>query len=370
MPSLADPRRFSARKLEHPLTALIADAVSADGTHRDALLGALRKSLTAELTRGSEKAIREALATQPDARHFRVLWDQLVQAVESSAEDASEIVLRSVSFPLVLVAASAQRQMIRGTLSDVSALQDLLMRCGALGALRSFGFSNALCAFESLAALGPHAIFCSSRELSAERLNGQLPPAEIPVEPGREQAHLRFIVGAGITASHQPFVAETGANIGAWGMQCSKLLGKQLAIAGVQLLVLPRRPAGLLRAPYAGREAQLDVALNLFVSNTVRRFRMAAGDPAAILSTHDDAELRLTLSSPFAPDLGEGFRWPLTHWDNLDELQKHIGRLLSDVRIGDVRILPEVLPALRASGAAWYPRVDEWDQLSGARLRH
>lgn len=370
MPSLADPRRFSARKLEHPLTALVADAVSADGAQRDALLAALRATLTAELTRGNEEVIREALATQPDARHFRALWDQLVQAVELTAGEVADIVVRSVAFPVVLVAASAQRRAIPGTLSDVLALQDLLVRRGALGALRSFGFSNALCTFESLAALGPHAIFRSSLELSAERLNAQLPPAEIPVQPGREQAHLRFIVGAGLTAIHQPCIAETAANIGAWGMQCSQLLGKQLAVPGVQLLVLPRRPAGLLRAPHAGREAQLDVALNLFVSNTVRRFRMAAGDPTAILSTHDNAELRLTLSSTFAADLVEGFRRPLTEWDNLAELQQHIGRLLSDVRIGDVRILPEVLPALRASGGTWYPRVDEWDQLNGGRLRH
>jgi hypothetical protein len=230
--------------------------------------------------------------------------------------------------------------------------------------------SNALCAFESLVALGPQTIFRAARDLNAERLDARLPPAEIALTPGREQAHLRFIIGAGITPAYLPSVAETAANIGAWGMECSRLLGKQLAVPGVQLLVLPRRPKGLLGAPQAGREAQLDVALNLFVSNTVRRFRMAAGDPVAILSTHDDAELRLTLSSPFAPDLVEGFRWPLTSLDALHEMQQRFGQLLRDVRIGDVRIVPEVLPALRASGGYWHPRVDEWDEINAGQARH
>ena len=97
---------------------------------------------------------------------------------------------------------------------------------------------------------------------------------------------------------------------------------------------------------------------------------MAAGDPVAILSTHDDGELRLTLSSPFAENLVEGFRWPLAALDDLNDLQGKILQLLNDVRVNDVRILPEVLPATRASGGHWHPRVDEWESLVAGAARH
>jgi hypothetical protein len=129
-------------------------------------------------------------------------------------------------------------------------------------------------------------------------------------------------------------------------------------------------PQGLLRAPHAGRCAQLEVALHLFVSNTVRRIRMTAGEPVAILSTHDDGELRLTLSSVFAEDLVEGFGWPLAPLDDLHAIEQAIIALLREVRIEDVRLLPSMMPAQRACGGEWYPRANEWDTLVAAAARH
>lgn len=370
MDRLVDPRCFRAPGTTDPVFELVARAIAADEQDRGAILPQLRQTIAAQLDRGSDAEIRSALEQMPDAHHYRVLWDALAHVVESPPVESRSAIARVFALPVILIAAHSQPCMISGSLPDIGIVQSLFERSGVLGPVRNFGLSNALCSLAALESLSALEIFRAGRNLDAAAIEAQLPPAEISVSPGREQSHLRFIIGAGISAANAPGVAETSANIGAWGMELSKLLGRQLTNPGLQLLVVPRPPRGLLNAAHAGRCAQLDVALNLFVSNTVRRFRTSAGDPSAILSTHDDFDLRLTLSSPYAEDLVDGFRWPLTARDDLDDLQRMILQLLSDVRVTDVRVFPGVLPATRASGGNWHPRVDEWNGLVAGGAHH
>jgi hypothetical protein len=142
------------------------------------------------------------------------------------------------------------------------------------------------------------------------------------------------------------------------------MLQSQLAVAEVQLAALPRPPEDLVHAPHAGRHAQLATALHLFASNALRRFRLAVGDPVAIVSAHEGGEIRLTLSSPFADDLVEGFCWPLAPHDSLELVQGTILELCADTRLTDVRVLERLLPAKRGNAAPWYPRHDEWEGLA------
>jgi hypothetical protein len=369
MDRLADPRRFNAGTSSDLLAQAVAAVVAANDLQRGARRVALREQLLAKLTQGDEAGIRQALGAMPDARHYQILFDALAQVIESPTTDSQPVLIRIFALPLVLVAAAAKTQKIVGSLPDAGAVQHLFASAGVLGPTRNFGLSAALCSFDALDALTPTEIFRAAQNPDSAAIESRLPPAEVAIAPGREQAHLRFIVGAGISPADAPAFSETAANIGAWGMELSKLLGKQLTAPGLQLLVLPRSPKGLMRAPHAGRSAQFDVALNLFISNTVRRFRMLAGDPVATLSTHDDGELRLTLSSVFAQDLVEGFRWPLAALDDLEDLQRQVLQLLAEVRVDDTRVFPAILPAKRSDGANWHPRVDEWESLRVAATR-
>jgi len=294
----------------------------------------------------------------------------LARAAEPRAAEPGAIVARAFAIPLVIIAAATARAEIPGELPDVAALQVVLERRHALGPTRNFGLSNAMCGLQALEALDPARVLVALRDFQPQSLHAALPPAALTVVPGREQVELRFLVGAVIAAAEAPGFVETAANVGAWGRDFAQALARQIAGPGLQLLVLPRPPRDLLSAAYAGRRAQLEVALDLFVSNTVRRFRAAVGDPMAIVSTHAGAELRVTLSSPFAEDLTEGFRWPLSPQDDLGQIEAHILSLLGDVRLNDVRIAPDVLPSMRPNGALLFPRSDEWSGLSEGRARH
>lgn len=368
MPVLSDPRTFGVERRDDPLVRLAA-AVAAGGSERPQAERRLRAAVRERLEQEAEAEIHAALAAVSNAACYRALWDALVAVVEAPGPDGGDITAQAFALPLVLVAASTQRVVLPAVLDGIEELVALFERQHALGQTRNFGLSNALAelaAFERLPALQAYE---AARSLDTRQIRGAFPPAPVVVETGREQAHLRFLVGAGIAPSHAPDFTETAANIGAWGGACSRWLGARLTTPGSQLLVLPRPPCALLRAGHVGRTAQLDVALHLFVSAAVRRFRQTVGDPVAILSVHDDWELRVSLSSPFADDLIEGYRWPLHPLDDLDQIARQIAALLEQVRIGDVRTVRGILPALRAGGAIFHPCMSEWPDLAARTLQ-
>ncbi|MGH8617343.1 MAG: hypothetical protein ACREUW_06590 [Burkholderiales bacterium] len=320
--------------------------------------GALAASVAAACARNDAAPLAAALADASSAAAYRRIWGiaaSVAEQVEASADSA--VVTRYFAMPLVLVAGSRGPASLDGVLQEVAAVQVLLEAKGAVGPTRNFGLSNALVAPEALAAVSPLAVY---RAIRGAAPLPEFAPAPIVLAPRGEVAYLRFLVGAGIAPAHAPSFVETAANIGAWGMPLAQLLGKQLAQPGVELLVLPRPPVPLLAAVHAGQAVQLEAAFNLFVSNELRRFRLAVGDPAVIVSAHQvgtgGAELRITLSTPFDESLTAGFRWPLDPRDDLPGIVAAIESLFAQCRIDGIEAVPQVLPDLTAQGVPWFPR--------------
>lgn len=363
MTNLPDPRHYGRGAAPDDLVALAVSAAATDALARPALLVQLRQMIEARLQDGADVVLDAALRSMPDASSYRLLHEAIARTIDTPEVHGGGVIARPFALPVVIVAAGTRPARIPGELADAAALQALFARCNALGPTRNFGISNALCDLEALEGLSPLAIYRSVRDLTAGEIGSALPPAAVDVKMGQEQTHLRFVVGVGVTAADAPGFAETAANIGTWGRDCSQLLAEQLRTPGVQVLVLPRPPKDLLSAPHAGRCAQLEAALNLFASNAVRKLRMAVGDPVAIVSAHDNAQIRVTLGSPFAQDLVEGFPWPMHPLDDLASIERTLRELFADMRVSDVRTVPSVLPAERVSGVPLYPRVDEWDAL-------
>jgi hypothetical protein len=179
-------------------------------------------------------------------------------------------------------------------------------------------------------------------------------PAPIGVLRGVEEVHVRFLLGAAVAPSHLPGIAETGSNVAAWGTPSLRAMAAQLAMTGVQLLPMPRPPAGIYSAAYAGRRAGLEAAFNLFMSNSVRRIRMAVGDPSVTLSAHEGGEIRMALWTPFDDAMVEGFSWPLHPADDLDEIEEIITGMIVDCRLPEPAVHPTVLPDRTATGAVLF----------------
>lgn len=340
--TLPDPRE-TVTTANNPLLHAAAQADDA----------VLRTVLQQALEAGDDAGIRAALAVQPPARAQRVAR-LLAAALDAQGEG---IGLRFFAIPLVIVAGARKPCTVQGALPEVHVLRGLLEQHGAVGVTRNFGLGNALVSAEALDALSPSALWRAAADPSQRPPLDALQPEPIKVAGSREQVHLRFITGAGITPQHLPSFLESASNIGTWGMALTKELARQLAQSGLEILPMPRPPQSLLTAAHAGRRAQLEAALSLFLGNTLRRFRMAVGDPEAVLSAHrldnGAGELRLSLSTPFDESLFEGFAWPLQPQDDVAEVTKLLLDTLNECRVPSVTVLPQLLPERLQNGSVF-----------------
>jgi len=344
---LPDPRTYGNG--DHLLARLAAAACDAAG--RSALAAAIREALA----RGDSAALQAARAAVPDAASSAALAAAIAESVDAPAAEPGSVALRFFAIPLVLVVGARGPGQVAGVLPDAGEIARLLEEQGVLGPTRNFGLSNALVDADALERLDPVTV----RGWATAGAPRDWDPVPVAVAARGEEVHLRFLVGAGLTAAGAPAFIETGANIAAWGMSITRALAAQLRAPGLDVLPLPRPPARLLSAAAAGRQAQLAAAFDLFVSNALRRFRMAVGDPVAVVSAHETGEIRVTFSSPLDESLHDGFRWPLYPADDITAVTEGIAALLAECRIGDVRAVGRVLPDLSPAGAPWFPRSAE-----------
>jgi len=351
--NVPDPRRYGAGLPSHPFNVLATEG--------------LKRAVEIALRERRDGEIDAALRAAPARDAYLHLWEALCDVVHARDPDPAAVSMRVFALPLVIVTGSPRPAVLSGTVPDIGAIAALFEQHGALGSMKNFGFSNALCAIEALEAAKPADVHAWTH---APGMNRELAPIPIEITGPGEQVHLRFLVGAGIVGAAEPSFVETASNIGAWGIAVTRALAAQLAQPGVEMLPLPRPPLDLLRAAHAGRCAQLETAFNLFVSNALRRFRRAVGDPAVTISAHDDAELRVGFSSPFDDALREGFRWPLHALDDIGRITAVMTGLLAECRLPAASCIEQVLPALDARGQAWFPDATGSGLLPLAPSRH
>lgn len=347
--TLPDPRRWRTLAADAPLLTLAEASLAGDVAAR----AALRLELDALLDKGADGEVQKLLRDAPSAVCYRHLQQMLAKLV-TKPERGETVIARLFAMPLVIVAGAKKALTVPDALPDVAAVSALLEQHGVLGAGRNFGLGNVLCSLETLNCLPPSLLRQWAAQLRTGAAPLELAGSAIAVTPGREQVELRFVVGATVGPAHVPSVIEAAAEVGAWGMPLTRLLAQQLAQPGLEILPLPRAPVALYLACDAGRAAQIELAFSLFLSNAVRQFRMAVGDPAVVLSAHDNgegsAEVRVSLSSAFDEALLEGFRWPLYPGDEISEILNKINELLLACRLTDVQAVAAVAGDLTAHG--------------------
>jgi hypothetical protein len=353
---LPDPRRYPQHRV--PLTRALRDRSAppqagrgsggqplAERAAAGASLGELTKAFHALAAETRDGEIHAVLAAAPSAAAYGRLWRALCQALEKPAGD--EVGTRVFAMPWVIVCAGSAPGTIPCVLRDAAALTGVFEQHGVLGPSRSVGWGHALCALHVLETIAPSELL---RGWESPMLR-EAAPAPIAVVRGLEEVHLRFLLGAAVSPAHAPDVAATGANIGAWGTPALKAMSAQLATPGVQVLPMPRPPAGVYTAATLGRRAAIEAAFNLFMSNALRRFRLSVGDPSVTLSAHESGEVRVTLWTPLDDARTEGFRWPLHPADDLEEIVRTIADMVAECRLPEAHVAPTVLSDRGPTGA-------------------
>lgn len=351
---LSDPRSWPPASPDAPWPALRAALDAPTRDEAEAHDASVRAWLRARFDAGEGDALAHAFAQAASfasARHLQRL------AAEVERTCASADGLRAVLFamPIVVVAALDEGRApvtLSGVLGETEPIADRLRGARAFGGAETFALARALVGTHALEWQALPGLLSRSRlaerdEASEDRpLALDVAPSPIRIDVQEERVHLRFIVGAILAPPRADPLA--GATLGREGVPLARAIGDALKAPGVSLLALPRPPQPLSLAAVTGRAAQREVAAQLFVSNAIRTLRRAYGEPTAIISAHRAAdapgggELRLSLSSPFAPKAAQGFRCPLEPGERVQDVAAMLDGLLRDCQVTDVRVQPGI----------------------------
>ena len=270
---------------------------------------------------------------------------------DATAPAKADFALTVFALPIVIVGGiegAAEDITHPGILGEPELLAAILREHRALGGNETFALADALVSADALDVPRLPEIFALQRlpeSRTAEFSPRILPPSPLGFPAGREVVHLRLLVGSALAPQGVDLLAQT--EVGKWGMPFTKELSRQLAASQTSVLALalaPQRPLPALRGPR--REARGRRAL--FASNAIRKLRASVGETTAVISAHraPDApgggELRLSLSSPFAPRDAEGFRCPLHPLDRVGDVASMLGKLMADCRVTDLRVVSGV----------------------------
>jgi hypothetical protein len=358
--AIPDPRTFPQPDANGPdaarLYALAEGSLAATtGQAAAAAEAAIAGALRAFLDAGDGPGLAAVFGGCPSVAVHRHLWRVLARMVDALTGTADGGVAVTVfALPVVVVAAIDGADpdaalTLPCVLDAPAALADILREHRALGGNRNLGLANVLTGVDAIDLPRLPALL-SWRGMSAADADASRALAPLPIVlAGRgEGVHLRFLVGSAVAAAGMDLLRD-GA-VGAWGSPLARMLGRQLAVPGASVLALPRAPQSLLSAVHQGLAAQREVGAQLFASNAIRAFRATVGEPTAVISAHraPDApgggELRLSLSSTFAPRDAEGFRCPLYPLDQPGDVAAMLVDLVRDCRVAEVRVLAGVHP--------------------------
>jgi hypothetical protein len=335
---LPDPRRYPASSPAAPAARSAAAPPAASQQAGAALVAAYRDALG----RNATDEIDRSLAAAVCAAQLRRCWDALDAALAPPADAA--VALRLFALPLLLVTGGAAGSQVAGAVPDMGRVRQVLEGAGALGPVRNFGIGNALCAVEALQALPLARLYALQRDPGAGGAEAlALPPAEVRTGSDEEEVHLRFLVGAAVSAADAPSFVETGAAISTWGLALARELAEQLRVERLTLLPIPRPPATLLAAQRVGVIAREELALQAFVSRTLRRFRSEVGEPDVTLAALASGTLGLRFASPFVESRAAVHRRTLHPTETVVEAAAGLIGLLRECGIARVATLPEVV---------------------------
>jgi len=339
-PLLPDPRQYPAsmpsNMLLHDVEATL-NAASADD--RQMWLSNVKASVSDYLERDEVLPLSVALAMVPSQAAYKQLWQALCEVVDGEGSVETLFAL-----PIVLVVGAKSPTTLPGGLPEASGLLDLLVEHKVVLDPARVNLLPKLLHPDSVSGLSSGTLYRLNREgnvLQAPEIEA-LP--EAPLSVSGEGVFLRYLIGSVLHVPGEPAPMLLGGAVGGWGMPAMQWLGEAFKTEGVTLFPIARPPQPWLPALVSGGRARLEVAMQVFASNRLRKLRELSLNPVAIASSHQGGELRFTLSAAGDERNWEGFVWPLSALDSVPLIARQFAELMADCRVDDVRFVPSVQP--------------------------
>ena len=334
---ISDPRQYTTAYPESNI--IISQALDIVAGKID--INELGATLARFLKNENDAIINVALNLAPSAAVSSIIWQALNQAINTDDDvdnnqtlqstSLSDITAQIFAIPLVLVAGSKTKVKIGGQLDTDRLNQFFNTKQIFYRDVDSF-ISGKLVDPKTIAQIKPSQYYYWLRNLRNANLWLPISIDGTPIEVQNEGVFLRFLIGVTIGAKiavNQEFFRQSS-------MELMQLIGEELKNEHVTLFPIPFAPVNLSEAFTIGDNYRKEIAIQVAISNIVRKIREQGLEPTAQISTDNEA-IKLLVTNKQKPELSETSLWHLNRFDNLNMVITTITNLLHDMNIQIVK---------------------------------
>lgn len=345
--SLPDPRNYPPVNVRNPLIRQIMSLLTEHDVQAvDAKRTELRSQISDLLLTGDHGALNAALLQAPALEAWQTLWQFLREVVEAAPAHTGPYATL-FAIPVIIVAGSSKGASLSGEINNTDSILQVLRQHGVIAADALVSIAPGLLSAETLSTISPAQLQQWKETLAESLKSNLLNPFGLettPVFVKEESAWLRYIVGAAIQTEEAAPAIRLGGVVNTWGTALAQVLSDALKTGDATVLAIPRAPQSWLAAQETGRTLLQETRLQLLASSAIRAIRSKARTPIAVIAAHDNDEIRITLCSQEDPERWQGFVWPLTAGDRVEQISNFAQTLFQDCQVADIRVIEQIQP--------------------------
>lgn len=280
-----------------------------------------QQTLANVLRQENDALINVALNLSPSLAVSQTIWNTLNLAINTQDVTLAQI----FAIPLVLVLGSKTKTKIKSVLPTAE-LNNFLHDAEIFGANSDAFVSGKLIEPATIAVIKPSQLYYWVRNSQQAQLWLPIDVEPQDLEVLNEGVFLRFLVGVSInsTVNNDKFKQHA--------MQLMHLIQENLQTDGVTMFAIPFAPVSLSEASAIGNEKRTEIALQVALSNIVKKIRIVGAAPLAKLESTVDA-IQITLYCDERPDLREISLWNLSRFADFNAVMATIMELLQDMQV-------------------------------------
>ena len=338
---LPDPRLMPRVAPKNELIrAVMSLLTEPDGAEAERKRGELRRLTAEKLEFDDNQSLSVALQLAPDQTAFRTLWHSLVDTLASPSTARHAVVF---AVPVVLAAGSKTATTLPAQV-DAAPLLAILRQHGVVRADAEVSLSGHLLHADTLASVAFSQWFRFGSFLTdaARGVPLDLAGSDVPVH--EEGVFVRYLLGVAMQNPDEAPAIRLGGSMGEWGMPFMQQLNEQMKTPGVTLFPIPAVPNVVPEALRQGAALRLDVNMQMWASNIIRKLRAGNAGIAGVAAAHENGELRFTVSSPGDDKNWAAFVWPLAPLDAVERIEENFRALMAECQVEDVRVVGTIQP--------------------------
>lgn len=353
---LPDPRNYSTNDVKNSVVLqLNSILVETNAKKRQEKQASLEFLLSQYLEQGQEEAPVVALSLVPSQKAYQHLW-QTIKTLVMPIDTPQQAQIFAI--PIILVAGSSRPAQLANKLTNLDKILSCLKKHQLIDEKADISLDPHLYTTETLASISLPQLYRwqSGLQYASGGLPVSLQSDLLTLE--KQGIFLRYLLGVAMRTPATPSPVKLNQEIGSWGLAFSEFIQEELKQDGMTLFAIPRQPQALLDALDHGQSIYLDISLQVFLSDILKKLRLQHKTPTASISSHESNEIKIVISSVEAPEKWESFVWPLHPLDQPAVIGQNIQQLLAECQVHDVLLSP----IIQADNTVFLPSSDKLHQ--------